>query len=136
MKLSTIQQNVEAAEEGVWIEEVYEGLSVKVARNGNRAASKLTKALFKPHQAQYERNKSSVSDKIFEGIQLTVLCQALIKDWKGLEDDEGNEIPFSPEKAREILSDDANRDFREVIQSLTEEQEVFRARVVETTQGE
>lgn len=131
MKLSSIKRDTNAAENGVWINKVHQDLDVKIASAGNRKYIDALRAAMKP----YQRNIKSVSDDLFLEIQNRCIAKHVLVDWRNLQDDNGVDIPYSYEKAYELLQDPENTDFRKLIVDLSEESEVFRKEALEELAG-
>ena len=131
MKLSSIKKDVAAAEAGVWINGVMGDLDVKIASAGNRKYLESLRNAMKP----YQRNIKNVSDEIFLEIQNKCVAKHVLVDWRNLQDDNGVDIPYSYEKAAELLQDPENEEFRKTVINLSEETEVFRKGVIEDLAG-
>lgn len=130
MKISAFRTDENLEVEGVWVD-LGDGGKVKVARLGNPQHRKVSQALGRPHQAQIRagRLKPEVAEKL--GIQAT--AQAILLDWEGIEDDDGKLIPYSQEKALELLTE--LKDFRDTVLEIAGEMETFRAQEIEESVG-
>ncbi len=131
MKLKSIKKDVNAAEAGVWINKVMDDLDLKIASAGNRKYIEALRNAMKP----YQRNYKSLGDDLFLEIQNKCVAKHILVDWRNLQDDEGNDIPYSYEKAFELLQDPENEEFRKLVISLSEESEVFRKEALEGLAG-
>lgn len=131
MKLSKIKKDTVAAESGVWINKVLDDLDVKICSAGNSKYLNILRQLMKPYQRSYK----SMDDSVFLEIQNKAIAKHILVDWRNLQDDEGNEIPYSEQKAYELLQDPENEEFRKLIVSLSEESEVFRKEALEDLAG-
>lgn len=131
MKLSKIKKDVAASEAGVWVNKVLDDLDVKICSAGNRKYLDCLRQLMKPYQRSYK----SMDDSVFLEIQNKAISKFILVDWRNLQDEEGNEIPYSSDKAYEILQDPENEEFRKIVVSLSEESEVFRKEVLEELAG-
>ena len=114
--------------EGAWVD--YDDgmggtLKLLIARtDGNpHYDSRLTKLML-PHRKKMERGKS-ISNDIAKRIMNEVYSKEIVLDWeKGvLLDEEGKDIPFSPENAFELLSDD--NDLRDFVMEFAGDQSNF-----------
>ena len=132
MKLSKYTQNLTAAKEGVEID-LGEGCTVRVARSGNEKYQAYLRQVLKPYEKQLRLK--SMPDALFEKLYNEALAETVLLGWKGLEDDAGKEIPYSKEKAIELLSDPVYADFKELVLGLAGEQAVFAAESVEQTKS-
>ncbi len=96
-------------ENGVW-QDFDEDISVCIRRLNSEASSKARDEAEKPHRIN-ARNKA-LSEETMEDIATRQLAYGVIADWKGIKDEDGNEIPYSGEQAYEFLSDPELKDFR------------------------
>lgn len=130
MKLSKFKQDVVSAEDGTMVD-MGDGLVVTVARIGNKKYNESIKKQTAPHQRQI-RNKN-LPDEVFETIMNHAIADAVLIGWDGLQDENGVNIPYSKEKAFEIMSNPAYKDFKDSIVDLANEFEAFRAAEVAET---
>jgi len=119
-KLSSVRTNVEKAEKGVWTE--YEGIRLLVARYNNAAHKRAIAEGSKPH---LERIRAGDSDLNLT-IQREAMAGTVLLGWDKLEDDDGKPIPFSQEKALEILKDPRLADLHEHVMAQAMAQRNFR----------
>lgn len=96
-----------AESNGVWfdydVDERY-----LVARNNNPAYKAFIQAEYAANERALDR-KNAQSDKIAERITLEGLCKHILKGWEGVEDLDGNPIPFTPDAAMLILEEHDDR---------------------------
>ena len=131
-KLSQFKQDVTKSEDGVKVD-LGDGLKVTVARIGNKKYQDFIRKSTKPYQ-QAIRNKT-LADSVFEKIMNEAMADSILLDWEGMEDDQGDVIKYSKEKALEILSDPAYADFKQLVSDLANEQETFRSEALQETVG-
>lgn len=112
---------------GVWIE-IGEGFAVKIGRLGNKRHSQCYREKTSPPGIRRAIEAGNLSVEESQRIQIETLAESIIYDWRGLQED-GKEIPFSIEKAKELLT---VKDFRGLIHELAAEQSHFRAKEVAT----
>jgi len=129
MDLSKFRTSPTAAEDGV-IVDCGDGLKVRIARTGNPKHQKELQRLTKPFLRQYQ-NKT-ISDELVMEHSLQAFVGTVLISWEGLTID-GEDVPYSREKALEILADKQYKDFRTMLEGLAEEAEVFRAQEVAET---
>lgn len=115
MKLSQIQIDSAAIEQGAWRPAVgLTGVEFRVRGIGNAdyeaLADKLRRHL--PPAAKFAEKLPAD-----EAARMTVelLVDACLLDWRGLEDEAGEPLPYSADKARALLSDP---DFRKLRDSV------------------
>jgi hypothetical protein len=129
MKLSDATLDAERQEKGAWIGDIpeLEGLSLLVRGVNNADWRRLQTKLMEAVPRKKRIGRLDVDE--MERIQSTCLLSACLLDWKGLEDDEGQPIPYDKEMARKLLFEPEYRKFRDgVIWAAT--------MVAETTQEE
>lgn len=136
MKLSSLQQNVNLETEGVWVDYDSE-FKVKVARMGNpnfeAYVNKMTKTFLGDG---FSRGSEKIQDpQVLQEITQKAMAKTVLLDWAGLEDDEGNQIPYSPEKAYELLSDPKFKDFYRDITQIANNGKRYRDEGVEEAVG-
>ncbi len=122
MKISKIKRDINAVVDGIWVTRVIDDLDVKVASTDSRKYTDSLRVALKP----YQRNLKNMENDQFAQIQNKCVAKYILLDWKNLVGDDGVEIPYSSEKALELLNDPEMADFRETILNLSSEQELFR----------
>jgi hypothetical protein len=106
--------NTKLSEEGRWVDfPDAPGISVLIARAGNRAARDM---MMKLGQRSVARIRAGSRDAV-ESLNRKVMAHCIIRDWKGLTDEQDKEIPYSPEMALEIIGDPRYALFYEWVQS-------------------
>jgi hypothetical protein len=118
-------------EEGVWMRLRKGDAEVLVARAGNSKHERLVERLRKKNGRGFRGE--DLPREVEENIALEALSQTILLGWRGFEDDEGKEIPYSPEKARELLK--LSRDFRLEVTQIATEMEVYRREEQEQGKG-
>lgn len=114
------ESDLDAEVEGVWVE-LGDGAEVRVARLNNARHNKVLDRLRRPY-----RNHRNIPDDVNEKIATQAMAEAILLDWKGIEDRDGNPISYSTEKAIELLSDPAMKNFRNRVAYIALEEESFR----------
>ena len=132
MDISKFGQDSNLAENGVWVA-ISNNLELLVARSGNHKYNQTVRSLSKPYKRAIAAG--TLADDKYEELATIAMAKALLLGWKGLERD-GVEIPYSEGEALKILNDPNYRDFKELVSSLCEEQEVFKQVEVEEIVGE
>ena len=96
--------SVEVSTEAVWV--TYdEDFRLLLRRWNNPAFKKEVKKLQRPLLKGLRRG-SSQAETAMESVQQRAASKHVLVGWSGLEDSEGNEIPYSPEKALEYFRSD------------------------------
>ena len=111
-----------AVDAGVWVNKCFDDLDVKVASIDSRKYTDALRVALKP----YQRTLKNMSNEQFAEIQNKIAAKYLLLDWRNLIGDDDQPIPYSPEKALELLNDPEMADFRELILNLSSESELFR----------
>ena len=135
MRLSDFEQDVALAHGGVWIDmEDDDGTRLLIARANNPKAVKLSERLEKPFKRLIDRNKLPKGKR--EAINAEVFSKTILLGWENFIGADKEAIPYSQEKAFEILMEDKYSDFYELVASLALEQETFKAQTDETIREE
>lgn len=127
MKLSRLAVDTDKSENGIWREIGHgSGFEVRIARANN---SKF-RAAVEREVLNIVRNSSGMPGAEEQSdATLRAFCAHIVLDWRGLEDDEGNAIPYSPETAYKILSDPAYVDVRSGIEAVANNEKAYRREV-------
>lgn len=121
MKITRFKTDDLKERKGTWVE-CPEGLRIKIARLNNRAYIETRDQLFKPHRRIAGRlplSEDVVDDCVAKALSLHVLL-----DWEGLEDEAGNAIQYSHDKAYEYLR--GYREFKDLVVEAAVDIENFR----------
>ncbi len=119
----TFSTDLAAETDGVWIP-FGEGTRVKVRRFQSKPVQMVQQRLQKPY-AGLVRGGQSLPDDIAEKITIRLIAEAVIVDWEGVTDREGNILPNTTEAKVQVLTD--LPDFRNAVASAAMEREVFKA---------
>ena len=101
MKLSVFAVDEDKSENGVW-HEIGEGAKILVAKAGNENFRKLVRKLTKPYDRRV-RAKDKTVNTIISSLVLKAIAQTILLDWSGFEDEDGDDLKYSPEVAEEML---------------------------------
>ena len=111
-------------QEGKWFQ-VAEGVEFKLKRMGGSNATEVNRIrakIIKPHLRLIEKN---LLDKDVEkGLYIKVFIEACLVNWKGLLDDNDQEIPFTREFAQELFKD--TPDLFDYVVDLTNDNESYK----------
>ena len=134
MKLRTFKADSAQDIEGVWEDIPGEGdekpLRLKVARTNN---PKFIAAQRHFGRSLVRQLRTSLGFAKAEEITFRAYARAILVDWEGLEDDDGNPVPYSEKMAYEIMS--KHREFFTLVQGLADDRERFREEAVEEEAG-
>lgn len=123
MKLSKFKTDKSMETEGVWVD-VADGLRLKVARIGNPAYKTHIRRLGKPHVNMIRHANQAVDLDVMDALTVKAMAANVLLDWEGLEDEDGNPIPYSVKKAEELMTDVP--DFRAMVEGFASDAELFR----------
>ncbi len=126
MKLHSVKGNVTKMEDGVW-EKIADDFEVRVAHQNTPAYTAFLHKNARGHGRAFL--KGTLDAKAIEAITPLIkeaTARYLLLDWKGLQDDNGEEIPFSTDKAVEILTDQAYQSLFTMITEISQDETLFR----------
>lgn len=127
MELSELAQDIDLEEEGVDVE-LPCGATVKVARLNNSKARARTDRLMARFR-HLTRAGKDVPAKEQRRIVIEVIAHDVLKGWSLAED--GKPVPYTPERAIEIMSDEKFRDFFDEVREAAQYRETFVRQEVE-----
>ena len=130
MKITQFRTDPKKEQEGVWID-IGDGGRLLIARLGNRKYQARQRELIKPH-VRAVRTGSLPIEKQLE-ILLRNYSENVLMGWEGIQDEAGVDVPYSPEKAYEYLTE--LRDFRDMVTEFASEQALYRAEELEADSG-
>lgn len=102
---------------GVWVE-IGDGTTLCVARLYNDRYNEALRGAMKPHKRQVLDNESSLE------IMISVEARTVLLGWEGVTEDDGKDVPYSIEKAKEYLH---VRDFRKLVLEIAGSMETYKA---------
>lgn len=131
MRLSDFRTNKVAEVEGVEIDVDGEGFKITVARSNNDKAVKYLRKISKPFMRQIR--KETLEPKKGRELIARMYSRFILLGWEGLEDDDGTAVPYSQEKAYELMNE--LPDFLELIQDFAGDRETFALENLEESEG-
>ncbi len=102
-KLNAIKIDSVKAEEGVWFPH-HIGFEFLVARLGNQKYKNYLAKLMRTKGKKFLRG-GDMNLLAIEKLARRAAARHIILDWKNIEDEDGNAIPYSEEKCFEIITD-------------------------------
>lgn len=99
-KISQIMADMDKVNKGVWVDYA-EGIRLLIANINNTEYKKATRKILSSKMRQI-RMKSLADDTILELVKPAVARYVLL-GWENIEDENGNKIPYSTEKALEFF---------------------------------
>lgn len=128
MKLSKLQTDTMKKSEGTWVP-IQEDLELKLAYLGEDNFQKRMEVLKRPHKRKIEDGTFPPSE--FAKLTGRVIAETIVKDWRGLEDDDGKAIKYTKEKALELFTDPNLEDLRDYVVSFASNRDNFRVDEIE-----
>ncbi len=121
--------------EGSWVP-ISAEVEVKVARYGNTEFEKVQDEMYKSKKMILEALKAKGDTVGYAQVTTTifaeVIAKTVLKDWKGVTDEKGEEIPYTVEVGTAYLSDPQMTKFADTIIDLSQNFENYRVKKVET----
>lgn len=112
-------------EQGKWFNDVLgdkSNLNLKVRRMSAEKVVKYQQDLVQ--QNRYRMKEGKFSEDVANEILVDTLAGAVLVDWDGVTDDDGNPVPFSIDAAKQYLTD--LRDFRLLVSALANNMDAYR----------
>jgi len=131
MDLGKIKLDLDKTTNGIW-EDLDGETSVLIARMYNPKFNKRFQELTENYQSG-ARKRSITPEKAME-ILTTCLAETILIGWKGLKLN-GQEVPYSVEKAKEILADPQLSTFRQMITEIADNESKYREEEIIDTSG-
>jgi len=122
-KLSQLMTDPTKNEQGIWVD-YDDGMRLRVCSTSKRAYEEARESLLRPHRRRIRDDRMSPSE-IAEVIKPAV-ARHLLVDWEGLEDEDGNEIPYTPEKALELFNNPLLEDLYVTVMEVAGKAGAFR----------
>jgi hypothetical protein len=130
MKIGHFTTDARLEQDGVWVD-VAQGLRLKVARLSNPRFLAFSRKISKPHQRQLRLG--ILDDATIRNLAALAMSRHILLDWEGLEDDRGQPIPYSADKAHELLK--TVPDFYRLIEELAADADLFKQQETEELKG-
>jgi hypothetical protein len=121
MKLSAFKTNPDKEEKGVWVD-AGAGLRLRIARMNNPAFDEFIRKAAKPLASQLRLGTLEV--KTAEELTARAMSRHVLLGWENLQNDDGSDIPFSQDKAYELLT--THRDFFRMVSDFANDASLFR----------
>ena len=86
---------------GVWVPVQEKKFLILRAGGYNKKYRRVLQALGKPYTHQIQRN--NLPDEVARELSRKAYVQSCILDWKGVEDEDGNPVPFSQKACEELF---------------------------------
>ena len=126
--IELIKTSLDKELNGVWVD-FAEGIQLKIARARNPKYQELLRDFVEPKRKDIREDKLEIND--FNNILLEVRAKTVLLDWKNIEDNEGNTILYSPEKALEFFRDPELKDFLTFVIAVSENADQYKKDLTE-----
>lgn len=128
MKLSSLKTDKTKEQDGVWAQlDIGEDVWVKVRSSDCPQHQKRTRSFAAKHWRQMSSGKI---DPQLEWVETgKALAETVLLDWKGLLDDDGNEIPYSLKLATELMTNREWKEFRKAVVRAADDEAHFQAEI-------
>jgi len=120
MKISAFKTDRAREREGVWVD-IGDGARVLIARLNNERHKQTFLEVAKPYKVQLRNG--TLQEDVAARLLRQCYSKAILLGWEGMQDDEGNDIPYSEEKAEEFL---AIPDFMSMVEEYASSRELYR----------
>jgi len=127
LKLNLPKTNIDLASDGRWVA-FSDEISFKIAMDNNPGHKRAVQAKFK--QIQKLREKSNFNR--IEIINNELLVRYILKDWKGITEEGGKNLPFDEETALQILGNAEYQSIKDFIQDESREIDEYDSEVIAT----
>lgn len=129
--IEKIKTSVEKEVDGVWVDFAM-GIQLKIARARNPKYQELLRKLIDPVRVEIRDDKLDIKD--FNDIILEVRAKTILLDWKNIEDENGNTIQYSPEKAIEFFKNPELKDFYKFVVTISENADQYKKDLIESSE--
>lgn len=118
-KLSALRVDPELTEEGRWVD--YEmGIRLRVARHNNSRYQNYFMKLLRDNPEVQEDTES------FANLLKVAVGRTILRDWEGVEDDEGNPLAFTEDLGEQTMTDPAYQDLYQFVLSESQSSLLYR----------
>lgn len=119
-------------ETGVW-HEFAGDIKLRIRRLSSKISQNARKEAEKPYAAQLRLKETP--QEVYDSILVQQIAHGVIADWTGVIDDEGKELPYSPQVAADVIAGDEMKDFRLEVLNLSMSKDEYRAEIIEQSVG-
>lgn len=140
VKLKSLRVDTTAEAEGVWLEYVH-GFKVRIASTATRKFRDAMEAAMLPYRdlIRADQGKDKAERKFTDDMRTSLLrevvAEHVLVGWEGLEDDEGEQVPYSKAAALALLNDPGMHRLLSWIEAAAANEDVYRAERLERDRG-
>lgn len=122
----------EAEEQGQWVE-IRTGLQYRIRSITSKKVREFDHTLMKKQRALYIANQGMLPLETLDRNEVLRVARAVLTDWRGQTDREGNVLPFSVEAAERVMTDLPR--IRQDILTAASTEETYRAETQKALEG-
>lgn len=122
--------DLEASKDGVW-HRIDEETQIKVAKARNENFKKRAFELFNENKIELFSKTGKFTDLDERKLMSQLIAETILIDWKGVKDQDGKEVKYTPEIGAQVLANPEMGDFLELVQTCAENEEAYRKAVLE-----
>jgi hypothetical protein len=122
--------DLEASKDGVW-HRIDEETQIKVAKARNENFKKRAYELFNENKIEMFSRTGKFTDLDERKLMSQLIAETILIDWKGVKDQDGKEVKYTPEIGAQVLANPEMGDFLELVQTCAENEEAYRKAVLE-----
>lgn len=122
--------DLEASKDGVW-HRIDEETQIKVAKARNENFKKRAFELFNENKIELFSKTGKFTDLDERKLMSQLIAETILLDWRGVKDQDGKEVKYTPEIGAQVLANPEMGDFLELVQTCAENEEAYRKAVLE-----
>lgn len=131
-RLSSLRSDLTKEKVGVWV--AWElGIRFRIARMNNPSYDEAVREALRPHRDRIRRGV--MDEREIERLSLQAVGTHILTGWENVEGDDGMSIPYSPEKAVEILGDARYREVYDFVVDVSRRSALYRVQEREDDLG-
>lgn len=131
-KLSKVKADLQAEKEGIWVTFALD-IEFLIGRGATPEYNRYLRKISAPYRSRLQGD--GADKELLRDLVNKATARYIFLGWKNVEDDDGNVIPYSEEKAYEILSDPEYHDVRDFVLEVSQSAELYRQHTEEEAKG-
>ena len=128
--INRVKTDLSKERDGIWIEFIM-GIRLKIARARNPKYSELIRKLTQDMRVDMREGKFDTEQ--FNEVLIQVRAHTILLDWENIDED-GVDVPYSPEKAMEYFRNPELKDFYTFVVSISESSEAYKKDLVKDSE--
>lgn len=130
-QLNAIKTDSQKSNDGIWVD-FEEGIRLKVARLHNAEYDKYLQRISKPYLRKIRTN--TLNRDITADLTKQAVAKHILLDWENIEDESGDPIPYSSEKALEFFRDPDLSELYNFVLETADANELYRQELKEDSE--